>query len=118
MTRRLRFVATTFAAALVLAACANNDAKESDVVNAMKDAGLSPEQSECIGAGFQDAFGDDQDLYNDLAAAAEPADFPEGTQDTVEQIFDDCGLEPEDGAGSTDTTDGGADTTDTTADQG
>ncbi|HEX6425809.1 MAG TPA: hypothetical protein VFZ79_20125 [Acidimicrobiales bacterium] len=120
MTRRSRFVAITLVAVFGLAACANNDAKESDVVNAMRDAGLDPEQAECIGAGFEDAFGDDQELFNEVAGAAGPDDLPGETGDTVEAIFEDCGLEPVDGGGDTDTTDADdgadADTTDADAD--
>lgn len=117
MTRRSRFVAITLVAVFGLAACANNDAKESDVVNAMRDAGLGPEQAECVGAGFEDAFGDDQELFNEVAGAADPEDLPGDTGDTVEAIFEDCGLEPVDGGGDTDTTDDGAtgDTTTTTS---
>jgi len=114
MTRRLRFAALTAVAALALSACASNDAKESDVVNAMEDAGLDTTQAECIGAGFQEAFGDDQGLYNDVAGAASPDEFPEGTEDTVRDIFDECGLEPEDGGGTSDTTDGDTTSSETT----
>ena len=114
MTRRLRFAALTAVAALALSACASNDAKESDVVNAMEDAGLETAQAECIGAGFQEAFGDDQGLYNDVASAASPDEFPEGTEDTVRDIFEECGLEPEDGDGTSDATDGDTTSSETT----
>lgn len=90
MTRRLRFAALAAVAALAFSACSNNDAKESDVVNAMTDAGLDDEQAECIGQGIDDAFGDDQDLYNDVAAAVDTDEFPEGTQETIEGILDEC----------------------------
>ncbi|HEX6236841.1 MAG TPA: hypothetical protein VFZ68_06590 [Acidimicrobiales bacterium] len=119
MTRRHRFAAIALVAGLGLTACANNDAKESDVVNAMRDAGLGPDDAECVGQGFDQAFGENQDLFNDVASASEPEDLPEGTQDTIEQIFDDCGVPPAGAAaGDTDAEDGAtdddADTTGTT----
>ncbi|HEX6166424.1 MAG TPA: hypothetical protein VFZ30_06545 [Acidimicrobiales bacterium] len=110
MTRRLRFAALAAVAALAFAGCANNDAKKSDVVNAMKDSlsdsGLSEaevdEAAECIGEGVDQEFSDDQDLYNEVAAAADTEDFPdypEGTEgpggagntgDVVNAILEDC----------------------------
>jgi hypothetical protein len=110
MTRRLRFAALAAVAALAFSACSNNDAKESDVVNAMTDAGLDQEQAECVGNGFQEAFGDDQDLYNDVAAATDTEDFPEGTEPEINRILDEC----VDGEGSG----GGTETTETTAADG
>jgi len=115
MTRRLRFVAITLVAVLGLAACANNDAKESDVVNAMRDAGLEPDEAECVGAGFEDAFGDDQELFNEVAGAAEPEDLPGDTRQTVETIFEECGI-GDSGTTGADATDADADTTETTED--
>ena len=109
MTRRSRFVAITLVAVLGLAACANNDAKESDVVNAMRDAGLNPADAECVGAGFEEAFGDDQELFNEVAGAAEPEDLPGDSRQTVESIFEECGV------GDTEA-DTDADTTETTED--
>jgi hypothetical protein len=122
MIRRLRFVALTAAVALTFSACADNDAKESDVVNAMQDAGLPTDQAECIGAAVDDAFGDDQSLYNDIAGTADPAEFPPAAQDELEAILDDCidgegtADDPATDDGSTDGEDGAddADTTDTT----
>lgn len=126
MIRRLRFVALTAAVALTLSACADNDAKESDVVNTMQDAGLPTDQAECIGAGVDDAFGDDQGLYNDIAGIADPDDYPPEAQEQIDAILDDC-IDGEgtadapaegeaDGEGSTDGEGGedDADTTDTT----
>lgn len=89
MTRRLRFAALA-AAALAFAGCANNDAKKSDVVNAMLDAGLEPEQAECVGDGIDEEFRNDQELYNEVAAAADTDEFPEGTEDVVNDILTDC----------------------------
>jgi hypothetical protein len=109
MTRRLRFAALAAVAALAFSACSNNDAKESDVVNAMTDAGLDQDQAECIGERFQEAFGDDQDLYNEVAAATDTEDFPEGTEPEINRILEEC----VDGDGS-----GGTETTETTAADG
>jgi hypothetical protein len=126
MTRRLRIAALVAVAALAFSACANNDAKESDVVNAMKDAGLDTEQAECIGQGINDAFSDDQKLYNEVAAATNTDDFPEGsaskfpdgTKGAIEDILDQCLGSSAAGGGSgstSDTTDGSSETTTTTA---
>jgi hypothetical protein len=90
MTRRLRFAALAAVAALAFAGCANNDAKRSDVVNAMLDAGLDPEQAECIGDGIDAAYSDDQALYNDVAAAMDTDDFPEGTEDEINDVLSEC----------------------------
>lgn len=124
MTRRSRIAALVAVAALVGAGCANNDAKESDVVGAMEDAGLSTEQAECVGARMQDEFGDDQGLYNDVASASEidelpgPDDegvdedqFPEGTEPVIRAILDECLAED---SGTTETTEAGGDSTETT----
>lgn len=124
MTRRLRFAALAAVGALAFSACANNDAKRSDVVNAMEDAGLDTDQAECIGDGIDEAFSGDQDLYNDVAAAVDTDEFPEGTEDQINDILADC-LEdaPADGD-TTESTEGegdGADsseTTETTASDG
>ena len=119
MTRRLRFAALAAVGALAFSACANNDAKESDVVNAMEDAGLDTDQSECIGQGIDEAFGDDQDLYNEVAGAVDTDEFPEGTEDQINDILSQCieGTGPTADEGSTDTTeaDGTGETTETTA---
>ena len=112
MTRRLRFAALAAVAALAFSACSNNDAKESDVVDAMTDAGLDDEQAECVGQGIDDAFGDDQDLYNDVAAAVDTDEFPEVTQETIEGILDDC--LGDGGDGTSETTEAEGDTTETT----
>lgn len=128
MTRRSRIAALAAVVALAGAGCANNDAKESDVVGAMEDANLSDEQAECIGARMQDEFGDDQDLYNDVASASDvdelpgPGDegvdedkYPDGTEPVVRAILDEClaGESPE-GTTST-TTPGGTGAPGTTA---
>jgi hypothetical protein len=90
MTRRLRFAALAAVAALAFAGCANNDAKRSDVVNAMLDSGLTEEEAECIGDGIDAEFSDDQDLYNDVAAAVDTDEFPEGTEDVINDVLTEC----------------------------
>jgi hypothetical protein len=109
MIRRRPLIALAAIAVLALSACSSNDAKESDVVDAMRDAGLTQQQAECVGEGFQEEFGDDQDLFNDVAAAAGEDDFPEGTEEPIREILDRC----VNGEGSSDSTDT-SDTSDTT----
>jgi hypothetical protein len=121
MTRRLRFAALAAVVALAVSACANNDAKESDVVNAMEDAGLDADQAECVGAGMADEFGDDQDLFNDIASAVDTdefpegdeADYPDGTRPVIEDILAEC-IEGEAPASDADAGDEGDDATSTT----
>jgi hypothetical protein len=122
MIRRPRIAALAAAAVVALAVtgCANNDAKESDVVDAMLDAGLSQDEAECIGTRIDDAFGDNQDLYNDVASAAdgdELAELPDDAGQQVDGILADClGSGSGEGAGdTTDTTEADSETTDTTA---
>jgi hypothetical protein len=121
MIRRHRVLALAVIAGLSLSACASNDAKRSDVVDAMTDAGLDQDQADCVGDGFEEEFGDDQDLFNDVAAASDPEDFPGDSEETVRSILDDCVQEDpsgDDASDSSDTTepgDEGAGTTTTTA---
>ena len=130
MTRRSRIAAFVALVAVVSAGCANNDAKESDVVGAMEDAGLTTEQSECIGERMQDEFGNDQDLYNKVASATDIEDlpgpdddgvdaseYPEGTEPVIEAILEEClgGSGSGDTSDTTDTTVAGDATTTTTA---
>jgi hypothetical protein len=119
MIRRHRFAVLLAVLALTLGACSRNDAKESDVVNAMTDARLTDKQAECIGKGINDAFSDDQKLYNQVAAAASIDDLPKGTEDTIQGVLDDCLGETPDTGDSTSTTEAGTaddtSTTDTTA---
>ena len=106
MIRRHRVVALAVIAGLTLSACASNDAKRSDVVDAMTDAGLDQDQADCVGDGFEDEFGNDQDLFNEVASASNPEDLPGDTGQTVTSILDDC----VGGSGSSDS----SDTTDST----
>jgi len=104
MTRRSRIAALVAVVALAAAGCSNNDAKESDVVGAMEDAGLTTEQSRCIGERMQDEFGDDQDLYNEVASADNVDDLPDDTEPAIRTILDDC-LADEGSGDDTETTD-------------
>ena len=130
MTRRSRIAALVALVALAAAGCANNDAKESDVVGAMEDAGLTTEQSECIGERMQDEFGDDQDLYNEVAGATdiddlpgpddesvEASEYPEGTEPVIQAILEECisGSGSDDASDTTQTTVAGDAATTTTA---
>lgn len=128
MTRRLQLAALAAALVLGLAACASNDAKRGDVVDAMTDAGLDEDQANCIADGIDDEYGDDQDTYNEIAAADEPDDLPEGAEETITSILDDClggggtggdaeGGDTDDGDGST-TTEPTDSTTTSTAEGG
>ncbi|HLT69365.1 MAG TPA: hypothetical protein VKZ72_04320 [Acidimicrobiales bacterium] len=124
MTRRLQLAALAAAVVLGLSACANNDAKRGDVVDAMTDAGLDQDQADCIADGIDGEYGDDQDTYNEIAAADEPDELPEGAEETITSILDQClgeggtggdaegdaedGDQPEDGSTTTEsTTEGG-----------
>jgi len=116
MIRRHPLLALAATAVLLLSACSQNDAKESDVVDAMTDAGLTQKQAECVGQGFQEEFGDDQETFNEVASAAETEDFPEGTEEPIREILDRC-VNGEGSSDSSDTSDtsGSDETTTTTA---
>jgi hypothetical protein len=115
MTRRVRLVALAAVAVLAFSACTSNDAKRSDVVNAMLDAGLDQEQADCIGDGIDAAFSDNQELYNEVAAVVDTNEFddlPDNAGDEVDAVLDEC--VPRDDADTSDTTEGDGETTDTT----
>jgi hypothetical protein len=113
MTRRSRLAALAAVVALAAAACSNNDANEGDVVSAMEDAGLDTEQAECVGARMQDDFGDNQELFNDVAGASDIDEFPNDTEPTIRTILE-ClaGEGADDTTGTTEA--GGAEATETT----
>ena len=117
MIRRHRVVALAVIAGLTLSACASNDAKRSDVVDAMTDAGLDQDQAECVGDGFEDEFGNDQDLFNEVASASDVEDLPGDTEQTVKSVLDDCvgssSADDEGSSDSSDTTESGESTTTT-----
>jgi hypothetical protein len=102
---------------LSLSACTNNDADAGDVVDAMTDASLPEDQAECMGREFEREFGDDQDVFNDIAAADDPDDWPAGTRETINSIIEECTGEPVSGAGGSESggQDGESDTATTTA---
>jgi hypothetical protein len=102
---------------LSVSACTNNDADAGDVVDAMTDASLPEDQAECMGREFEREFGDDQDVFNDIAAADDPDDWPSGTRDTINSIIEECTGEPVPGAESPKSggQDGEQDSTTTTA---
>jgi hypothetical protein len=115
MTRRSTLAALVAVAALAAAGCTNNDAKRSDIENAMTDAGLEEPEAACIADGIEAEYGDNQDLLNDLASADDPSDFPADTEPVIDDILQDCLGE----GGSTDDTtaddaDGESDETTTT----
>jgi hypothetical protein len=118
MIRSRGLAALAVVAALSLSACTNNDADAGDVVDAMSDAGLDPDQAECMGQEFENAF--DQDQMNDLAAADNPDDFPSGTEPTVNSIIEDCTGETVPGSDASESggQDGESETTTTTAADG
>jgi len=117
MTRRRPLFALAAILVLTLSACGRNNAKESDVVSAMTDAGLTQKQAECVGAAFEDKWGDHQETFNKIAAATSPDDFPEGTAEPINQILDTCVNGDGASGSSSDTTDttGADETTSTTA---
>jgi hypothetical protein len=77
--RTVRAAAAAGLAALVLGACANQDADRDDVVNAVEEAGGSTEVANCVGNAFEDTFSQEQ--LNDLANADTPDDFPDDAVD-------------------------------------
>jgi len=115
MIRSRGFAALAVVAALSLSACTNKNADGGDVVDAMSDAGLDPDQARCMGQEFDKAF--DQDQMNDLAAANDPKDWPSGTKPTVDSIIEDCTGEAVPGSEGSQSEGGGtgSETTTTTA---
>jgi hypothetical protein len=60
-----------------------------DVVEAMEDAGLGPEQARCVGDGFEDADFS-QETLGDIAEADTSEDFPEDTAEVINSILAQC----------------------------
>jgi hypothetical protein len=87
------------------------------VVDAMTDASLREDQVECTGQEFEPEFGDDQDVFNDIAAADDPDDWPSGAKPTIDSIIEQCAGNPvSDSARSgSEGQDSGSETTTTTA---
>jgi hypothetical protein len=124
MSPTRRIAAIVALGALALSACSSNDADGGDVVEALTDAEIPQDQADCVGQGFEAEFSQGQ--LNDLASASNPDEYPDGTQETVSSILDDClggGAGPtvddeggeDEGSGTTDdTTDGTAEDATTT----
>jgi hypothetical protein len=115
MTGRRRLVTLAAIAVLALSACSSRDAKISDVVDAVDEAGLNSEQARCVGQGFRDADFS-QETLNKIADAETPDDFPANTGDRIDRILEECTT----GSSTTSTTEGsgepsGSSTTSTTA---
>ena len=120
MIHSRRSAALAAVAALSLSACTNNDADAGDVVDAMTDASLPEDQAECMGREFEREFGDDQDVFNDIAAADDPDDWPSGAKQTIDSIIEQCTgqrVPGSEGSGS-EGQDSGSETTTTTAAEG
>jgi hypothetical protein len=109
-----RIVAIVALAALAFTACSSNDAKESDIVDAMTDAGLSETEARCIGNGLTGEL--NQDELNDLASATDPDDFEEGTSETVDSVLNECVGDTSDTTDTTGADSTESDSTDTTGD--
>lgn len=108
-----RIVAIVALAVLALSACSSNDAKESDIRDAMTDAGLSDSDADCVAGEMMKEF--DQGELNDIASATDPDDFPEGSAEPIDSILDNCIASAGGDTGDTsDTT--GSDSSDTTDD--
>jgi hypothetical protein len=120
MIRSRGIVALVAVVALSLSACTNNDADAGDVVDAMTDASLPENQARCMGQAFEREFGDDQDVFNDIAAADDPGDWPSGTRETINSIIEECTGESAPGSGGSDSEgqDGESEATTTTAAEG
>lgn len=125
--RSWRMGALAAVAALGLAACVNNDASRSDVVNALTDADVPPAEAECVGDAFvgeqgsdglariqeaQEGFtGFNQEQLNDIADAEDQQELQELQEfEVVDEILTVC----RDG----ETGDGGGDDAATTDDTG
>ena len=89
MTRPRRLAILAAIVAIALPACSSQDAKVSDLVDAMEDAGLSRSQADCVGDGFEDADFSQEQL-NDIAKAEKPEDYPGDTGDQIRQILETC----------------------------
>lgn len=81
-------VATTIAAVLLLGACGNTDASESDVRDVLEEAGATDEQASCAAGQIAEEL--DQDELNDLAGADTIDDIPNAIEEKVTPILDEC----------------------------
>jgi hypothetical protein len=105
MARSRRFLAASVIAVALAAACTNQDADGDDVAAALEDAGLDPEQADCVGDGLEDEL--EGDSLNEVRDADELSDLDDELETTVNSVLDQCLNE---GGGS----DAEGDTTETT----
>lgn len=105
--------ASLIVAVLVLGACGEKDANESDVSEVLVDAGATEAQADdCAG---QIAGELTQDELNDLAGASEEDDIPDAINEKITPILDQClSGEPAPESETTDTTAEGETTESTT----
>lgn len=128
MTRRRRIAGLAALTALTLSACASGDAKVGEVRDAVREAGATAEQADCVEERFDEEF--DQDQLNDIAAVDDLDELNGSLREEVQVILDECvggespstseeeGGEPsesEDGSDTSDTTEADGSTTTTAA---
>jgi len=106
---RPKIAAAIVAATLLFGACANKDAKASDVEKVLKDAGASTQQARCASTKIDQALSQSQ--MNDLAGADHAKDIPDTISKKIDPILNQC-LK---GTGETSETSTTASTTTTTA---
>jgi hypothetical protein len=101
MTRRRRIAGLAALTALALSACASGDAKVSEVRDAVREAGATGGQADCVEEQFDREFSQDQ--LNDIGAAEEFDQIePASLAEQVRAILDECV-----GSGSSSTTEEG-----------
>jgi major membrane immunogen (membrane-anchored lipoprotein) len=81
-------VASTIVAAVLLGACGQKDATESDVHEVLVDAGATEAQADCAAPRIADDL--TQDELNDLASASEEKDIPDKIDEKITPILDEC----------------------------
>lgn len=88
MPRPIIVAATLTAAALVLGACGQQNASESDVQEVLEDAGATKDQANCASSKIADEL--TQDELNDLAKADTAEDIPNAIEEKITPILDEC----------------------------
>ena len=88
MPRPIIVAATLTAAALVLGACGQQNASESDVQEVLEDAGATKDQANCASSKIADDL--TQDELNDLAKADTAEDIPKAIEEKITPILDEC----------------------------
>jgi len=104
---RPKIAAVLVAATLLFGACANKNAKASDVEKVLKDAGATTAQAKCASTKIDDVL--DQSAMNDLAGADHVDDIPSKISKKIDPILTQCLM------GSGETTTSPSSTTSTTA---